>query len=210
LTVVKDMPAKSSTDDDNYTHKEPHVTVSMCDSDGVYEQPPAAEPPTHSEPEVKPVSLKIRISLPVAPAHESATKPSPGEIYVLQIDAHITGSDKAIMSPASKSSAKASPKTASSKSKRPPPTAARPRVKLIAKAAELLKSAKTHSSSTCDVPTDATRGKKTAASMSDVHDDKQEEEDGSSAWNCPVCAVEYVEGGPDMIGCDKCDRWYHW
>lgn len=29
-------------------------------------------------------------------------------------------------------------------------------------------------------------------------------------WICPICSVAYVDGAADMVGCDGCDRWFHW
>ncbi|KAI6188083.1 hypothetical protein M3Y98_00315300 [Aphelenchoides besseyi] len=29
-------------------------------------------------------------------------------------------------------------------------------------------------------------------------------------WVCPICSVAYVDGAADMVGCDLCDKWYHW
>ncbi|KAI1698438.1 PHD-finger domain-containing protein [Ditylenchus destructor] len=36
------------------------------------------------------------------------------------------------------------------------------------------------------------------------------EEEGDEVWICPVCSVAYVDGCADMVGCDDCDRWFHW
>ena len=27
---------------------------------------------------------------------------------------------------------------------------------------------------------------------------------------CHPCQVAYVEGGPNVVGCDSCDNWFHW
>ena len=31
--------------------------------------------------------------------------------------------------------------------------------------------------------------------------------DINETWSCPVCSQPKWE---DMVGCDKCDDWYHW
>lgn len=36
------------------------------------------------------------------------------------------------------------------------------------------------------------------------------EEEDDSVWICPICSVAYVDGAADMVGCDACDRWFHW
>lgn len=35
-------------------------------------------------------------------------------------------------------------------------------------------------------------------------------EDEDNVWICPECSVAYVDGAADMVGCDGCDRWFHW
>lgn len=36
------------------------------------------------------------------------------------------------------------------------------------------------------------------------------DEEDDSVWICPICSVAYVDGAADMVGCDSCDRWFHW
>ena len=44
----------------------------------------------------------------------------------------------------------------------------------------------------------------------DKHEDENEnkkQDDGQSTWQCPTCQTNDEER--TVIGCDKCDRWYH-
>merc|ERR1739842_109229 len=34
------------------------------------------------------------------------------------------------------------------------------------------------------------------------------DESGNKVWICPACGKQ--DDGSPMIGCDKCDDWYHW
>jgi len=35
-----------------------------------------------------------------------------------------------------------------------------------------------------------------------------QDENGQTIWICPACKMQ--DDGSPMIGCDKCDDWYHW